>query len=74
MKIETRRIGDWTGLMLPADVARRLGATEGKPLFLTEVKSGELRITNFDPQFEEAMSLVDGIMDEYEETLRVLAK
>jgi hypothetical protein len=73
MKIETRQIGDATGLMIPADVAARLGL-EGRPLYLTEVKEGEVRITAFDPHFEEAMTLVDSIMDEYDTTLRVLSK
>lgn len=73
MKIETVKIGDATGLMIPADVATRLGL-EGRTLYLTEVQQGEVRITAFDPGFEEAMTHLDSIRDEYDATLRVLAK
>jgi hypothetical protein len=73
MKIETMKIGEATGLMIPGDVATRLGL-EGRTLYLTEVKQGEVRITTFEPGFEEAMKFVDDIMDEYDATLRVLAK
>lgn len=74
MKIEARKIGEWTGLMIPPEVARTLGASGDKPLFATIVREGELRITSFDPQFEEAMALVDNVMDEYDHALRVLAR
>jgi antitoxin component of MazEF toxin-antitoxin module len=73
MKIETLKVGNATGLLIPADVAARLGL-EGRPLYLKEVKDGEVRITAFDPDFEEAMTLVEGVMDEYDATLRILAK
>jgi hypothetical protein len=73
MKIETIKIGDATGLVVPADVAARLGL-EGRTLYLSEVKPGEIRITAYEPDFEVAMTLVDAIMDEYDTTLRILAK
>jgi hypothetical protein len=35
---------------------------------------GGARLTPYDPEFDKAMSMVDEIMDEYRDTLKVLAK
>ncbi|MBX9760000.1 MAG: AbrB/MazE/SpoVT family DNA-binding domain-containing protein [Beijerinckiaceae bacterium] len=74
MKIETRKLGDSTGLVIPADVAARLGLVEGRPVYLTELKDGTLQITRFDPDAEESMALVDEVMTDFDEALRVLAR
>jgi hypothetical protein len=33
-----------------------------------------VRLTPYDPDFEEAMTMADEIMDEYRDTLKALAK
>ena len=37
-------------------------------------RRGGVRLTPYDPDFDEAMSLVEEIMNEYRDTLRALAK
>jgi putative addiction module antidote len=74
MKIEPKRIGNSTGFIIPRDVVVRLGIDQGKTFYLSETSDGGIRITPYDPDFEESMKLVDDIMDEYKDTLRTLAK
>jgi putative addiction module antidote len=74
MKIEARRIGNSTGFVIPRDVVVKLGIEQGKTFFLTETAEGGLRITPYDPDFAQAMDVLDTVMDEYKDTLRTLAK
>ncbi|MBK9082161.1 MAG: AbrB family transcriptional regulator [Rhizobiales bacterium] len=74
MKIEARRIGNSTGFVIPRDVVVKLGIEQGKTFFLTETADGGLRITPYDPDFAQAMDVLDTVMDEYKDTLRTLAK
>ena len=74
MKIEPKRIGNSTGFIIPRDVVVRMGLDQGKTFHLTEMADGSLRISPYDPDFESAMSIVDRVIDEYRDTLRILAK
>lgn len=74
MKIEVKKIGNSTGFLLPRDVVVRLGLEQGATFHLTEMADGGLRLTPYDPDFDKAMAIVDDIMDEYKDTLRVLAQ
>ena len=74
MKIEARRIGNSTGFVIPRDVVVKLGIEQGETFFLTETAEGGLRITPYDPDFAQAMDVLDTVMDEYKDTLRTLAK
>ena len=74
MKIEAKRIGNSTGFIIPREVAVRLGVEQGKAYYLTETADGGVRITPYDPDFDQTMKIVDEIMDEYKDTLRALAK
>ena len=74
MKIEARRIGNSTGFVIPRDMVVKLGIEQGKTFFLTETAEGGLRITPYDPDFAQAMDVLDTVMDEYKDTLRTLAK
>jgi putative addiction module antidote len=74
MKIVAKRIGNSTGFIIPREIVARLGIEQGKPFQLIEMADGGIRIMPFDPDFDGTMKIVDEIMDEYKDTLRVLAK
>ena len=74
MKLEVKKIGNSTGLILPRELITKLNLQQGQWLHVTETPDGGVRLTPYDPDFDKAMSLVDVIMDEYKDTLRALAK
>lgn len=74
MKLEVKKIGNSTGLILPKELVTRLGLEPGRALYATPDGDGGLRLTPYDPDFEQSMRLVDEIMDEYRDTLKELAK
>ncbi|KPL52221.1 AbrB/MazE/SpoVT family DNA-binding domain-containing protein [Prosthecomicrobium hirschii] len=74
MKLEIRKIGNSTGLILPRDALAQLGLKLGDVVFAVADGDGGLRLTPYDPEFEASMRLVDEIMDEYKDTLKELAK
>lgn len=74
MKLELKRIGNSTGLILPKELLAKLGLEIGDPLYAIEDTDGGLRLVRHDPGFEASMAMVDTIMAEYRDTLRELAK
>ena len=74
MKLEVKKIGNSTGIILPRELVNRLNLQQGQWLHVTESPEGGVRLTPYDPDFEQAMTIVDEIMDEYKDTLRALAK
>ena len=74
MKLEVKKIGNSTGLILPKDLITKLNLRQGQWLHVTEMPDGGVRLTPYDPDFDKAMAIVDDIMDEYKDTLRALAQ
>ena len=74
MKLEVKKIGNSTGLILPKELLTRIGLKPGDAVFAIEDGEGGVRLTPYDPAFEDSMRLVDAIMDEYKDTLKELAK
>ncbi|KQP05849.1 MAG: AbrB family transcriptional regulator [Methylobacterium sp.] len=74
MKLEVKKIGNSTGLILPKDLIAKLNLQQGQWLHVTEMPDGGVRLTPYDPDFDKAMAIVDDIMDEYKDTLRALAQ
>ena len=74
MKLEVKRIGNSTGVILPKDLVTRLNLQQGQWLHVSEMADGGVRLTPYDPDFDQALAVVDDIMDEYRDTLRALAK
>ena len=68
-----RKIGNSLGLILPKEAAQMLGAAEGESVTLTQSPDG-LRLTPFDPQFEQKMKSADSLMSRYKNALKELAK
>jgi putative addiction module antidote len=67
-------IGNSTGVVLPKDILARLRVEQGDTLYISEAADGTVRLTPYDPVFEEQMGLAETIMREDRDILRVLAK
>ena len=74
MKLEIKKIGNSTGVILPKELLARLNLSQGEWVYVTELPDGGVRLTPYDPDFEDVMRLADEIMDEYRDTLRALAQ
>ena len=73
VKLKITTIGSSAGIVLPKDVLARLRVAKGDSLFLTESPDG-FRITSYDPEFEEDMTLARKVMRKRRNLLRELAK
>jgi antitoxin MazE len=74
MKIEIKKIGNSEGLILPKELMQRLDLKRGQMLNVTELAGGGLQLLPYDPDFEKTIEIADEVMDEYRDTLAVLAK
>ncbi len=74
MKLEVKKIGNSTGLILPRKLLNQLKVEQGHWLHVTPLPDGGVRLTPYDPDFEETMSVVGELMEEYRDTLKALAK
>jgi putative addiction module antidote len=73
MKLELKRIGNSTGLILPKDLLARLGLQQGDSVFVTEGPDG-LTVQKRDETFEKGMEIARKAMKTYENTMKELAK
>jgi putative addiction module antidote len=73
VKLKVTTIGSSAGIVLPKDVLSRLRVAKGDTVFLTESPDG-FRITSYDPEFEEDMTLARQVMRKRRNLLRELAK
>jgi putative addiction module antidote len=74
MKLEIKKIGNSSGVILPKELMQAFGLRPGMELYAVPSGDGGLRLTPYDPGFEASMRMVDDIMDEYKDTLKELAK
>jgi putative addiction module antidote len=74
MKLEVKKIGNSTGLILPKELLSELDIKQGQWLYVTSLPDGGVRLTPYDPDFEKVMTVVDDLMVEYRDTLKALAK
>jgi len=72
--LRIRKVGNSLGMVMPKDVVAKLNVKDGDSVFLTEAPDGSLRITPYDPAFEEQMDAARQGMATYRNTLRELAK
>jgi putative addiction module antidote len=73
MKLEIKKIGNSTGIILPKELLVRLGLTQGDELFVTETPEGVMMRPN-KPDFERGMEIARKAMKTYRNTLKELAK
>ena len=74
MKIEVKKIGNSTGVILPKELLARLQLKQGDFLFVTELAEGGLKLVPQDPAFERGMEIARKAMRTYRNALRELAK
>ena len=73
IKLKVTTIGSSAGIVLPKEALALLKVQKGDSVFLTESPDG-VRITPYDPDFEEQMALARRFMCERRDVLRELAK
>jgi putative addiction module antidote len=74
MKIESKKIGNSTGLILPKELLAKLQLKQGDVLFVTELAEGGIKLVPHDPTFERGMEIARKAMKTYRNALRELAK
>ena len=74
MKLELKKIGNSTGLILPKELLARLGLQQGDSVTVTEGTERTLTISAYAADDEETMALARKVMRDYRNTLRALAK
>ncbi len=72
--LKVRPFGNSLGVLLPKDVLARLNLKDGDELYLVESPDGSMRVTPYDPAFEEQMDAAREGMRKYRNTLRELSK
>ena len=72
VSLKVTKVGESVGIILPKDVLERTKLGEGDTVFLTESAEG-LRITSYDPGFEEQMTHARKFMRDRRGALRELA-
>lgn len=73
MKLEIKKIGNSTGLILPKDLLARLGLEQGDEVVVTEMPDG-FSVTRGDALFEKGVEIARKAMKTYRNTLKELAK
>jgi putative addiction module antidote len=73
-KVELKKIGNSSGVILPKEVMARLNLSVGDTFYATLTPEGGIRLTPYDPDFEEAMNIARRGMKIYRNALAELAK
>ena len=74
MKLEVKRVGNSTGLILPRELLGKLKLAQGDWLYVTENADGSVRLSPYDPTFEKGMQIAERAMRTYRNALAELAK
>lgn len=73
MKLEVKKIGNSTGLILPKELLARLGLQQGDEVVVTEIPDG-FAIRRGDDAFERGIEIAREAMKTYRNALKELAK
>lgn len=73
MKLEIKKIGNSTGLILPKELLARLGLEQGDQVVVTEMADG-FAVKRGDGTFEKGIEIARKAMKTYRNTLKELAK
>jgi putative addiction module antidote len=68
------KVGNALGMPLPSEVLSRLQLADGDRVILTESPEGGYRLTPYDPDFEQQMTVAEEGMRRYRNTLKALAE
>jgi putative addiction module antidote len=74
MKLEVKKIGNSTGLILPKELLSRLNFGQGDWLTVVEMADGSLQLRRSDPVFDKGMEIAEKAMKTYRNALTELAK
>lgn len=74
MKLEVKKIGNSTGLILPRELMGALNLAQGDWLYVTESADGSVRLSPYDPAFEKGIKIAEKAMKTYRNALSELAK
>lgn len=74
MKLELKKIGNSTGLILPKELLARLGLQQGDSVTVTEGPDRSLTVSVYAEDDERTMELARKVMRDYRNTLKALAK
>ena len=72
-RLKIQKVGDSLGVVLPVEVLQKLGVKEGDILYVLEMSDG-IRITNRDPNLDQAMQAYEKVNQKYKNALRELSK
>ena len=73
MKLEIKKIGNSSGLILPKELLARLGLKQGDGVVVTETTDG-FKVTRGDETFETGLEIARKAMKTYHNALKELAK
>ena len=73
MRLEIKRIGNSTGLILPKELLTRLRLAQGDSVLVTETPDG-FTVSKHDPVFERGLEIARAGMKKYRNALAALAK
>lgn len=73
MKLEIKKIGNSTGLILPKELLARLGLSQGDHVLVTEAPDG-FNVSRDVPDMEQGMEIARKAMKTYRAALTELAK
>lgn len=71
--IKVRDIGNSLGVVLPKELIARLRVSKGDKLYVQETVDG-IRLTAYDPEFQQQMEIAESVMREDRDALRALSK
>jgi putative addiction module antidote len=74
MKLEIKKIGNSTGLILPKELLARLGLEQGDEVFVTCEPDQSFKVARYDDKHAEVMRIAREVMREYRDALKELAK
>ena len=74
MKLEIKKFGNSTGVILPKELMTRLGLKLGDAVFVTELPDRSVKLAAHDPHHEKVMEIAREVFHDYRETLKELAK
>ena len=74
MKLEIKKIGNSTGVILPKELLVRLGLKQGDEVFVTELPDRSIKLAVYNPSHDEVMQVARDVFHEYRETFKELAK
>lgn len=74
MKLELKKIGNSTGLILPKELLARLGLSQGDSVVVSEGPDRSLTLSPYDRDDDETMRIAREAMRNYRNALKALAK